>query len=111
MRERFGAQARVVQGQSELQVAHREIGLAGERLPVSCDGRLVFALAEESITEIVPRRRASGAAGRALRQQFLGPCEVAVVDQARAEIVVVMAGTRIPREGVLHQANAFGRLA
>ena len=111
MRERFGAEAGVVQSQSELQVAHREIGLAGERLPVSCDGRLVFGLAEESVTEVIARRRASGTAGRALRQQFLGTCEVAVVDEARAEVVVVMSRAGIPDEGLFHQADAFGGLA
>ena len=107
MRQRFGAQAGVVQGQSELQVAHRKIRAQRQGFAVAGDRRQIVALTEERVAEVVARRRAARAPDGAFRQQCFGPAEVAVVDQTRAEVVVVMGGARIPGQRFFHQPDAL----
>ena len=82
MRERFSAQAGVVQREPELQVAHREVRPEREGRAVTGDCREVFALTEQGVAQVVTRRRAAGAACHSFGQQLLGACMVAVVDEA-----------------------------
>ena len=107
MRERFGAQAGVMQREPELQVAHREVRPEREGRAVTGDRGEIFALTEQGVAQVIARRRAAGATGRTFGQQLFGACVVAAVDEARAEVVVVMAGAGIPGEGLFHQADAF----